>query len=144
MKKNLFFVGILKATDEGSGSLSQCYGSVDPDPFQNVTEPQRWFVESQMQGTHLSNLLFAIGKAFQFPGCLLPVHCYSAIKANFIILRPVLPLESTIFFNTGSSIADPDLLKHSWEKMNKLHVLKSWMFKLFKGGLESDLELRTP
>jgi hypothetical protein len=41
-KKNLFFVGILSSTDEkaGSGSVSQWYGSADPDAYQNVTDPQ--------------------------------------------------------------------------------------------------------
>jgi hypothetical protein len=30
----------------GSGSISQRYGSGDPDPdHQNVTDPQHWFVE---------------------------------------------------------------------------------------------------
>jgi hypothetical protein len=27
----------------GSGSISQRYGSGDPDPHQNVTDPQNWF-----------------------------------------------------------------------------------------------------
>jgi hypothetical protein len=27
----------------GSGSISQSYGSRDPDPPQNVTDPQHWF-----------------------------------------------------------------------------------------------------
>ncbi len=42
-KKNLFSVGILKATDEAR-SLSQWYGSAvpDEDPYQNVTDPQHW------------------------------------------------------------------------------------------------------
>jgi hypothetical protein len=28
----------------GSGSISQRHGSVDPDPHQNVMEPQHWFL----------------------------------------------------------------------------------------------------
>ncbi len=41
---NLFFVGILKINDElkGSGSISQRRGSPDPDPHQNVMDPQYW------------------------------------------------------------------------------------------------------
>ncbi len=40
----LIFVGILSATDEaGAGSVSQWYGSADPDPYQNFTDPQHWF-----------------------------------------------------------------------------------------------------
>jgi hypothetical protein len=60
-KNCFFFVGILKATDKksriricksvvrilvsGSGSISQLYESAgpDPDPYQNVTDPQHWF-----------------------------------------------------------------------------------------------------
>jgi hypothetical protein len=43
------FDGILSATDEktGSGSpVSQWYGTADPDPdpYQNVTDPQHWLV----------------------------------------------------------------------------------------------------
>jgi hypothetical protein len=41
MKKNFF--GILKSLKKGvgSGSVSQRYGSADPDPHQNVTDPQQ-------------------------------------------------------------------------------------------------------
>jgi hypothetical protein len=39
-----FFVCILKVTEErsgvGSGSISQRYGSADPDPNQKVMDPQ--------------------------------------------------------------------------------------------------------
>jgi hypothetical protein len=28
----------------GSGSISQRYGSTDPCPHQNVTDPQHWFL----------------------------------------------------------------------------------------------------
>ncbi len=31
----------------GSGTVSQRYGSEDPDPYQNVTDPERWFVWSR-------------------------------------------------------------------------------------------------
>jgi hypothetical protein len=43
-RKKIFFVGILKVFDEKSritvGSASQRYGSEDPDPYQNVTDPE--------------------------------------------------------------------------------------------------------
>ncbi len=47
-QKNLiFFVGILKVTDEKSQIqnpryISQKYGSEDPDPYQNVTDLEHW------------------------------------------------------------------------------------------------------
>ncbi len=44
LEKNLFLFDILKATDEragpGSGFVYQGYGSVDPEPNQNVMDPQ--------------------------------------------------------------------------------------------------------
>ncbi len=42
LKKNLFYFGILEVIDEraGSGSVNQVYGSKDPDPYQNVTDPE--------------------------------------------------------------------------------------------------------
>ncbi len=39
----IFFVVILKVTDEniaGSGSVSQRYGSADPDPYRSVADLQ--------------------------------------------------------------------------------------------------------
>ena len=33
----------------GSGSISQRYGSADPDPHQNVTDPQHWFSRARNQ-----------------------------------------------------------------------------------------------
>jgi hypothetical protein len=41
-KKNQFFVGILKVKTKiaGSGSISQRHRSADPDPHQNVMDPQ--------------------------------------------------------------------------------------------------------
>ncbi len=50
--KKLIFFGILSATDEISeagsesepGSVSQWCGFVDPDPYQNVTDPKHWFL----------------------------------------------------------------------------------------------------
>jgi len=49
-EKNIFFVSILSATDEiseagsesGPGSVSQWCGFADP--YQNVTDPQHWFL----------------------------------------------------------------------------------------------------
>jgi hypothetical protein len=51
-EKKLIFVGILSATDEiseagsesGPGFVSQWCGFADPDPYQNVTDPQHWFL----------------------------------------------------------------------------------------------------
>jgi hypothetical protein len=46
-RKKLYFVGVLKVTDKRAGSrsgfVSQRYGSVDPDPdpYQNVTDPEQ-------------------------------------------------------------------------------------------------------
>ncbi len=39
--KNLFFVGIAKVNDE----FSKRHGSADPDPLQNVMDPQHWLKE---------------------------------------------------------------------------------------------------
>jgi hypothetical protein len=33
--------GVRSGVISGSGSISQSYGSSDPDPHQNVTDPQR-------------------------------------------------------------------------------------------------------
>jgi len=43
-RQNLLSVSILKVTEEKSGSESviQWYGSADPDPYKNVTVPERW------------------------------------------------------------------------------------------------------
>jgi hypothetical protein len=35
-----FFFASLKSLKKGVGSISQSYGSPDPDPHQNVTDPQ--------------------------------------------------------------------------------------------------------
>jgi hypothetical protein len=49
MRKKVFIVIILSATDKkagsGSGSVSQWYESADPDLYQNVTDPQHCFLE---------------------------------------------------------------------------------------------------
>jgi hypothetical protein len=39
------FVGVLKVNDEiaGSGFISERNGSADPDPHQNVMDPEHWF-----------------------------------------------------------------------------------------------------
>jgi hypothetical protein len=45
LENKIIFVGLLKGTDEktGSGARAGCvcqrYGSSDPDPYQNVTDP---------------------------------------------------------------------------------------------------------
>jgi hypothetical protein len=36
--------GVGSGVGSGSGSISQRYGSKDPDPHQNVTDPQHWFL----------------------------------------------------------------------------------------------------
>jgi hypothetical protein len=39
--KKIFLVGVLMVTDKsGAGSGCQRYGSTDPDPYQNVTDPE--------------------------------------------------------------------------------------------------------
>ncbi len=44
----IFFVAFFKSLKNGvgsgvgSGSISQRYGSADPDPHQNVKDPQHW------------------------------------------------------------------------------------------------------
>ncbi len=42
IKNFYFFVGLLKVNDKkaGSGSTSQRHGSADPDPHQNVMDPE--------------------------------------------------------------------------------------------------------
>jgi hypothetical protein len=46
-KKLIFFVAVLKVTDKkagfGAGSVSQRYGSMDPDLYQNVTDLEHWW-----------------------------------------------------------------------------------------------------
>jgi hypothetical protein len=49
-KKIIFFASLksLKkgvGSGVGSGSISQRYGSPDPDQHQNATDPQHWMVE---------------------------------------------------------------------------------------------------
>jgi hypothetical protein len=45
--KKLLFVDILKLLPKraGSGSVTLLYGSADPDPYQNVSDPQHWSPE---------------------------------------------------------------------------------------------------
>ena len=40
-KKTSIFLPLKKR--EGSGSVLWRYGSEDPDPYQNVTDPEHWF-----------------------------------------------------------------------------------------------------
>ncbi len=52
MKKKITFFAYLKSLKKGvgsgvgsgSGSIIQRYGSGDPDPHQNATDPQHWFL----------------------------------------------------------------------------------------------------
>ncbi len=55
--KKLFFVSILKVTYEKSKILKSVvrYGSADPDPYENVTDPQHYWV-----------LRFFLGPIFKF------------------------------------------------------------------------------
>ncbi len=39
LEKILFFIGILEATDE-KNRVNQVYGTKDPDPHQNVSDPE--------------------------------------------------------------------------------------------------------
>jgi hypothetical protein len=47
-KQKIISVDVLKVTDEiagsgsGCGSISQRYGSEDPDPYKNFMDPQHW------------------------------------------------------------------------------------------------------
>jgi hypothetical protein len=57
-QKNLLFVGILKVTDE-QGRIqirNQLYGSKDPEPSQNVTDPKHWKIVLIMLPLSLSLL----------------------------------------------------------------------------------------
>ncbi len=45
MKKIFLFASFKSMRKEvGSGYISQRYGSGDPDPHQNVTDPQHWII----------------------------------------------------------------------------------------------------
>jgi hypothetical protein len=44
--------GSVAGSGAGSGSVSQGYGSTDPDPYQNVMDPQHW-----TKGLTISHLL---------------------------------------------------------------------------------------
>ncbi len=44
---NFFFVGVLAKV--GSGSISQKYGSEDPNPYQNVTDPENTAIQKKSQ-----------------------------------------------------------------------------------------------
>ncbi len=43
LKRNFFFVGIMKATKKRAGSVIQWLESINPDPYQNVTDQEHWF-----------------------------------------------------------------------------------------------------
>jgi hypothetical protein len=51
--KKIIFVVVLNVTENKGGSgpgsrarpVSQMYGSLDPDPYQNVTNLEHWFLE---------------------------------------------------------------------------------------------------
>jgi hypothetical protein len=71
--KNLFFVGILPLTKRagsgaGSGTVSQWYGSSDPDPYQNVTGPQHCLKVSKFLRCHktVRNLNKGFSRVFAY------------------------------------------------------------------------------
>jgi hypothetical protein len=54
----------------GSGSISQRHGSADPDPHQNVMDPQHWFWETPPFPRIGADNLFLKGivRPFEFEG----------------------------------------------------------------------------
>jgi hypothetical protein len=74
LQKNLFFVEILEVTDEksrirsrirsGIGCVNQVTGSKDPDPYQNVTDPEHWVKErTEIKGIQLAQRKKQLEKA---------------------------------------------------------------------------------
>ncbi len=54
IRRNHMFLGLPPSgagSEAGSGSICQRYGSGDPDPHQNVTDPQHCAVEGLQQDT---------------------------------------------------------------------------------------------
>ncbi len=51
-KQKLFFVDILKSLTKkaGTGSISQRHGSADPDPIQNVMDPEHFYEGTMQKG----------------------------------------------------------------------------------------------
>jgi hypothetical protein len=47
-KKKIIFFASLKSLKKEVGSISQSHGTGDPDPHQNVTDPQHCLKEAQM------------------------------------------------------------------------------------------------
>jgi hypothetical protein len=47
-----------------SGSISQRHGSADPDPYQNVMDPQRWFYLA-LVGSAVAAVLGNLGNRLQ-------------------------------------------------------------------------------
>jgi hypothetical protein len=51
LEEELFFVGLLWSLTKRAGSISQRHGFADPDPYQNVTDPQHSFFVSVFKVT---------------------------------------------------------------------------------------------
>jgi hypothetical protein len=45
----------MKSLKKGAGSVIERYGSADPDPHQNVTDPHHWFALSKFRHYHYAN-----------------------------------------------------------------------------------------
>ncbi len=61
----------------GSGSISQRHGSADPDPLQNVMDPQHWFKPSLHKHLRIRHGEKWYGTSIQTwgePRKLLPMH----------------------------------------------------------------------
>jgi hypothetical protein len=103
-EKNCFF-GVLKVKDEnsrihrsraGSGSIAQRHGSADPDPYQNVTDPQHRYKARALSHINrftdnCSNFLrttiaFALVSTFLYELCIILRTCMSSFVyfSNFL------------------------------------------------------------
>jgi hypothetical protein len=47
----------------GSESVSQRYGSADPDPYQNVTDPQHWSANVNLEACEIFEFISRDGMA---------------------------------------------------------------------------------
>ncbi len=90
---------------EGSGSISQRHGSPDPDPHQNVTDPQQCFIVC------LFAAMRAAAKAV--PAALLAAAKYSGtVTLAYVFIIPCLGLfKAALWMRTGFN-ANP--VKHFW------------------------------
>jgi hypothetical protein len=112
LEKKLFFVGILKATDEkrrvrspGAGSISQRYGSPDPDPYlgtpkchgsgtlvnaKKVTSKYIWILIIKNMGVSDGDPFRGVKRCFSRPKAInisvKKVNLYLFIKKNALLL----------------------------------------------------------